>query len=185
MADILVSENNIALRCVNNEERDMHLLLKWLSEPELLQWVYGEDAPWDIDKVIDKFAKKTMPESTLTACFIMQNDKEIGYIQYYPIAKDSYKFNSNDIYEKVRNGCGIDIFIGEPSLWGRGIGSHALDLMEKYLKNTAAAHLLCSDPASDNERALRFWKKAGFSPIDIIENYDDKNKKSILMMKII
>ena len=183
MVDILVSKNNMALRPMVNNERDMRLVLKWLSEPELLQWVYGEDAPWDIDKVIDRFADKTTPESAVTACFIMRDDREIGYIQYFPIAKDSYKFNSIGMYEKVKNGFGLDVFIGEPALWGQGIGTQTLDLIEEHLKISIGAHLLCSDPATDNERALRFWRKAGFSPVGLIENYDDKSKKSVLMTK--
>ena len=185
MDNVLIYKNNMALRRMNNEERDMQLILKWLSEPELLQWVYGEDAPWSIDKVTFKFSENTAPESTVTACFIMQDNEEIGYIQYYPITKDSYKFNSNDTYEKVKKGYGTDIFIGDPSLWGHGIGVQALKLLEEHLKNTAAVDLICADPAEDNERALHFWKKIGFSSIDLIENYDDKNKKSVLMIKAI
>lgn len=57
--------------------------------------------------------------------------------------------------------------------------------MEEYLKNNTEADVLCADPATDNGRALRFWHKAGFKPVDLIENYDDSNKKSILMVKVL
>ena len=36
---------------------------------------------------------------------------------------------------------------------------------------------------TDNPRAVHFWQKVGFRQIDIIKNYDDENKESILMIK--
>ena len=45
--------------------------------------------------------------------------------------------------------------------------------------------VLCVDPITDNSRAVHFWQKVGFQPIDIIEAYDNGDQKSILMMKVL
>ncbi len=44
-------------------------------------------------------------------------------------------------------------------------------------------NIICVDPATDNARAMHFWQKVGFVPIDVIENYDYDDKESILMVK--
>lgn len=179
----MISKGNISLRRVKNEEADMKLLLKWLTNPDVLRWAYGEDAPWDMEKITEQFGEKTTGDSSTVGCFITLGGEEIGYIQYFPIEEDSYKFNSREMYEKVADGYGIDIFIGEPELWGQGIGGRAVDLMAEWLKNNTTAKLICADPATDNERAQRFWRKTGFEPIGLIEDYDDSSKMSMLMMR--
>ena len=179
----MISKGNISLRRVKNVEADMILLLKWLSDPEVLRWAYGEDAPWDLEKITAEFGEKTTGDGSTVGCFIAVDGEEIGYIQYFPIEEDSYKFSSREMYERVADGYGIDIFIGEPELWGQGIGSRAVGLMADWLKNNTTAKLVCADPATDNERGLRFWGKNGFQSIGLIENYDDSSKMSILMMR--
>ena len=181
----MISKGNISLRRVKNVEGDMRQLLKWLTNPEVLRWAYGEDAPWDLEKITEQFGGKATGTSSTVGCFIGLDGKEIGYIQYFPIEEDSYKFSSGEMYEKVAEGYGIDIFIGEPELWGQGIGGKAVALMADWLKKNTSAKLICADPATDNERAMRFWKKNGFEPIDLIENYDDSSKMSRLMLRII
>ena len=113
----------------------------------------------------------------------MYNNQEIGYLQYYPIKKDSYKFSSEDSFEKLAEGYGLDMFIGEPELWNKGIGTLTIGLVEDYLKNNMKAKVLCVDPTTDNSRAVHFWQKVGFEQIDVIEAYGDSNQKSILMIK--
>lgn len=50
------------------------------------------------------------------------------------IEEDSYKFASYDTYLQVEKGYGVDIFIGEPKLWGKEIGEATISLIEEYLK---------------------------------------------------
>lgn len=180
-----ISKDAISIRRMKNDVKDMSLLLEWLNNPLVLQYVYEEGIPWDLEKVQQEFAEKTIDGESAIACMILCNDKEIGYFQYYPIDEDSYKYNDITTYEKLKGGYGIDMFIGKPELWEKGIGGTVVSLIEEYLKTQLGIHILCVDPATDNERGMRFWEKVGFLPIDTIENYDDSNKKSVLMMKIL
>lgn len=117
------------------------------------------------------------------ACLILYQGQEIGYVQYYPIEEDSYKFNNSSTYEKVKGAYGIDMFIGEPMLWQKGIGRQALSNLEDFLRSQLKVPKICADPAVENERGTEFWKKVGFEVIDIIEDYDDSSAQSMLMMK--
>ncbi|MCH5188580.1 MAG: GNAT family N-acetyltransferase [Oscillospiraceae bacterium] len=177
----MISRGDMALRQVQNTERDMKLLLKWLSDPRVLRWAYGEDAPWDIEKISEHFSPKA--SDSTARCFIVHGTAEIGYIQYFPVEEDSYKYTSREMFEAAKKGYGIDIFIGEVELWDKGIGGRAVALIEEYLRGNTSAELICADPATDNPRAQRFWRKAGFTPIGLIENYDDPAKQSTFMIK--
>lgn len=180
---ILISKGNISLRLMNNTKKDMQLLLDWLTNEQVVRWVYEEGAPWDMNKIVEQFAEKTKEGGSSIPCLMMYNQQETGYLQYYPIEKDSYKLNSQDLFEKVTEGYGLDMFIGKPELWNKGIGTLTIGLIEDYLRNDMKAKVLCVDPAADNIRAIHFWKKAGFKPIDVIEAYDNSDQKSILMIK--
>ena len=177
----LISNGNIYLRLMQNTENDMNFLLHWLTNPQVVKCAYEEGAPWDMSKIIEEFAEKTEEGGSAIPYIIMYNGKEIGYLQYYPIKEDSYVFNNSETFKMVENGYGIDIFIGEPELWNKGIGSLAIGLIKDYLKNRMKTKILCVDPATDNARAVHFWQKVGFKPIDVIKNYDDK-KNSILII---
>lgn len=181
--DIFISKGNIALRLLRNQEKDMKLLLEWLSNPSVVRWAYEEGAPWTMEKIIEQFAEKTQEGGSSTPCIIMYNDEEIGYIQYYPITKDSYAYESADAILKTKDGYGLDMFIGRPELWNKGLGSHTIALIETYLKAEKQVKILCVDPMTDNPRALHFWSKVGFKPLEEIKAWDDDTKKSLLMMK--
>lgn len=177
------TQNGVSIRFMENTENDMAMLLSWLTNPDVLQYVYAENAPWNIEKIWGEFSEKATGESSVVACMIMYQDREIGYIQYYPIEEYSYKLNDQSLYEQIKGGYGVDMFIGEPELWQKGIGSQALNILEDHFRKTLNMHTICVDPAVDNERGIAFWRNVGFETIDIIENYDDVNVKSLLMAK--
>ena len=51
---ILISKGNISLRLMNNTKKDMKFLLNWLTNEQVVRWVYEEGAPWDMNKTADK-----------------------------------------------------------------------------------------------------------------------------------
>ena len=137
----LISKEKVAIRLMNSTDNDMNFILRWLTNPEVIAWVYDEDAPWDIDKVKIKFARKADGLGSAIPCFIMYDDKAIGYLQYYPLEEDSYIFNSPETFREIEGGYGLDMFIGEPELWDKGIGSQVIDFGKGSLE-AEAAHLL-------------------------------------------
>ena len=107
----------------------------------------------------------------------------MGYIQYYPLEPDSYRFTDTVPFEHFRGGYGIDLFLGVPALWGRGIGTEAIRQLSAYLLTQKHARLVCADPEETNIRSRCAFEKAGFSPTGRVKNYDDETKYSILMTK--
>lgn len=177
----LFFSDKIAVRKMNNDDKDRALLLEWLSDPRLTEVAWGEEAPWDAQKIEENFFEDEAENSSEVACIIEYESREIGYIQYYMLDEASYKFNSNVPCEKFIGGYGIDLFIGHPKFWGKGIGTNVIKSMANYLINTLGAKVVCADPEEDNKRSVHSFIKAGFSPMGKIENYDEPDKFSILM----
>lgn len=181
--EILAVSGPVALRLLNDDDADMQQLLKWLSDPRITRHVYGEGVPWTPEKVRAKFAPKARPGSATTACLILRNGQPAGYVQCYPVKRDSY-LCSQPVQKQLRGAYGVDMFIGVPAWQRKGLGSAALRALEDVLRRKGV-RCLCADPAADNEPGLRFWPKAGFEPIEVIEDYDDPARQSILMKKML
>lgn len=181
---MLFTSENIMVRKMNNDCKDMSFLLKWLTTPAVTELAYKEGIPWDIEKVKAEFGRKTAEGSSTTPCFIVYDGKEIGYIQFYPIEEDSYPFNEAAPFSKFVGGYGIDIFIGCPDLWGKEIGTKTVMAMVDYLMVVHDAKVVCADPEEDNLRSVKCWIKAGFLPMGKIPNYNFPDKTSIFMARV-
>lgn len=63
---------------------------------------------------------------------------------------------------KHRGEIGISVLKSE---WGQGIGSMLMEEILKFAKETAKAEIVSLEVRSDNERAIRLYKKFGFEKI--------------------
>lgn len=179
----MIRKGNVAIRRLRDNEEDMRLLCQWLTDPRVIAHAYGEDAPWDLKKVWENFQENTREDSPTAGCMILYEGEAVGYLQYYPVTEDSYKFNQEVPYKMVRGSFGTDMFIGRPALWRRGIGRQAVELLGTYLKEQFGVRQLCADPATDNACGMHFWPQAGFQTIGLVEEYDDCTRFSALMVK--
>lgn len=178
--NIIARSGAVALRRLQNTDEDMTLLLSWLTDPKVVARVYAEGAPWTLEKVRRAFAGHTRPTGT-AGCIILRDDQPVGYLQYYPVRRDSYAA-STFAQSQMAGAYGVDMFIGLPGLWRKGTGSAALKALEGLLR-TKKVSALCADPSTENEIGLRFWPKMGFDPLEVIEDYDDPAKQCLLMIK--
>lgn len=179
----LFNAGGIAVRRMENTVADKTLLLEWLTNPAVTRWAYGENAPWDMAKLEKGFGPKLTGSENMTPCIMEYTGEAVGYLQFYPLEKDSYAFTQEVPYEKVAGGYGMDIFIGQPALWGKGIGSMTVGAAAEYVFCRRKARLVCADPGEKNQRSVACFQKAGFVPLGRIPDYDDPLSVSILMAK--
>ena len=64
--------------------------------------------------------------------------------------------------EPTRDVYGVDLFIGLPELWEKGIGTAALSALVGYLFDDMGALEIVIDPRVSNVRAIRSYEKCGF-----------------------
>ncbi len=88
----LIKEPGLAIRPMRDEPQDYELLSKWLSDERVLEFAYGRDNPFPVDRVRAKFGPRVRGEERVVPCMLEYDDISIGYMQYYPVEKnhDSY-----------------------------------------------------------------------------------------------
>jgi aminoglycoside 6'-N-acetyltransferase len=135
-------------------EKDAGLMLIWMSSPHV-QPFWSENEATPEDEVEDAL---NLIGSDEGAAFIIElNKRPIGYVQYYHCGP-----------EQPEGTLGVDLFIGDVSLTGEGLGAQVLRQFGDDLLAKGAARLII-DPISSNDRAISAYRKAGF---EILETRD-------------
>jgi len=132
-------------------DSDAGLLLIWMSSPHV-QPFWSEDGSTPEDEVEQALDLIGSDEG---APFIIElNKRPIGYIQYYRCGPD-----------QLEGALGLDLFIGDVSLTGEGLGPQILRQFGDDLLAKGATRLVI-DPGSHNDRALSAYRKAGFESLE-------------------
>jgi aminoglycoside 6'-N-acetyltransferase len=150
-------------------ESDFPALARWLSDPRVLEWVYGRDEAFDLAKVAKEFGPLMRGEEDprFRAQIIECDGRAAGYVQTYPVAKASdYELDdATDVW-------GADLFLGEPELWGRGLGTEALRIAAADVFRECGARSVVIDPRVENGRAIRSYEKAGFRKVRVLAGHE-------------
>lgn len=130
------------------------LLRQWLKEPHVAEFWQEPD---DEAEFRDKFLRK-LKERSVKPFVIQVDGKPIGYIQSYEANKVGGGWWPNE-----KPGVhGIDQFIGDPSLVGRGLGTLVIDKFLQKLFSDLSVMEVITDPDPKNGRAIRAYEKVGF-----------------------
>ena len=149
------------------EENDKHLLVKWLSDNEVLQYYEGRDNPHNEDMVEEAFYSEDINE---TRCIIEHSQTPIGYIQFYTISEEQCEEYGYSNFQGTI--FGTDQFIGETKYWGQGIGKVLMESMINFLITVKGARKIILDPQSWNERAIKCYEKSGFIKVKLLPNQE-------------
>lgn len=145
------------------EQNDSSLLVKWLSNPTVLEFYEGRDNAFDLEKVHEKFYND---EPEVVRCVIEVDKIAIGYIQFYRIDAEERKLYGYLEAQEVIYG--MDQFIGEVECWNKGIGTVLVQSMVDFLIKQKQADRVVMDPQTRNERAIRCYEKCGFKKIKLL-----------------
>lgn len=148
------------------QAKDNHLLVKWLSDPMVLEFYEGRDNSFVLEKVNKLFYNAGNDK---VGCMVTYQGVNIGYIQYYPLDERTCKIYH---YDGVENIYGIDQFIGETDYWNRGIGTQLVKSMVEYLFNQMGAERVVMDPQTSNKRALRSYEECGFKRVRMLPKHE-------------
>jgi aminoglycoside 6'-N-acetyltransferase len=161
----LFTYGDLAVRELTGE--DAGLLVKWLSDPQVLAFYEGRDRPHDSVLVRQHFYEL---RGGIDACIVQYEGRAIGYMQFYPIGEEE-----RDVYgysDETLTIAGMDQFIGEPAYWNRGIGTQLMTAAIDYLVNGKGVNLIVMDPQTWNERAIRCYEKSGFRKKRLLEKHE-------------
>ena len=184
MTEKLYGEGSITIRKMLDCSEDYALMVKWLSNPTVCEYYEGKTKPYDLEKVKEKFAHRARGESRVIVCIIESEGQAIGFIQFYQAEPDEYSESEIIDMSKYTNPYGIDVVIGEPAYWNRGIGTNVMRLTIQYLFQMRNADIIFIDPQTWNTRAIKCYEKSGFTSYKVIEKreqHDDEYMDSLIM----
>ncbi|MGM0837675.1 MAG: GNAT family N-acetyltransferase [Bacillota bacterium] len=154
----MIQNDQLLIRYMNR--KDFDLMVKWLNDIKVLE--FYEESPLNLDKVIRKYGPRVEGKHYVKPCIVEYNNDPVGYVQYYEIQEvelEKYGYSEN------KNIFGIDQFIGETQLWGRGIGTSMILLILNYLSKNKSASRVVLEVKNNNTRAISCYEKCGFRKI--------------------
>jgi len=167
---LLDDGSDVAVRPMRDQSEEYQILARWLTDDRVLEWIYGRDNPYPLERVLAKYRSRVLRETDVRVCLIEHGGTTVGFIQYFPVREIS-DVESYGLTEGA-GVWGLDMWIGEPELWSQGIGSKALRLVIDYLFARDDAVKLVIDPRIDNPRAVRAYEKAGFHRARILPGHE-------------
>lgn len=142
-----LSGERVYLRPVERE--DLPLIRKWANDPEI-RALTGEVTPMSQAAAEEWFERVQADRDRVWFIVALkENDRpigEAGLLRMFPA------WRTTD----------LSIILGEKDAWGKGYGSEALHLLLDYAFGALNFHRVAVGVVGFNERALRFYEKAGF-----------------------
>ena len=129
---------------------DMPLVQRWLTEPHVAEW-------WHDPETLE-FVGGDLDHPDLAQFIVSLKGRPFAYLQCYRIGDWHASFGPQP--EGTR---GLDQFIGEADMLGRGHGSAFVRAFIDQLFLGGVPRIVI-DPRPDNPRAIRAYEKAGFVP---------------------
>lgn len=140
---------NVYLRPIETE--DLHILSKWLNDPELVKFTWpGVPHPVPKEKVEKQF-EEGLSDSSEQAFLICDSstEKPIGTVKVTGITPRSQRGN-------------LTIVLGEKEFWGQGYGTEAIVLFLNYCFRILNLRRIALEVYEYNERAIKCYEKVGF-----------------------
>ena len=162
MDGLIASENGLVIRRMRDEPAEYERIVQWQNQPHVREWWNPDDPPLSPDETQRQYEALTRADSTTIACVFEFEGRAAGYIQFYPWGP--YQEEADEMgFPAVEDAWGLDVFVGEPDLIDRGVGSALVDLLSLFLFDECGASRVMFAAAVDNGRALRAYEKAGFT----------------------
>lgn len=150
---------------------DLPRLVTWLNTPHVYEWWGRHAGPGalggagaaatNLAEVEAKYGPALEGRGTTARYLITVEGEPVGLIQWYPLA--AHLEYARQIGESPEGGAGIDFFLGEPAMLGRGLGTAAVErFTTQVVLRQPGIRRVIGGPAATNARSIRVFEKAGF-----------------------
>jgi len=127
---------------------DLPLVQRWLLEPHVAEWWH------DPETLV--FVSSDLDHPDLAQFIVSVDGRPFAYLQCYQISEWHDSFGPQPAGTR-----GLDQFIGEADMLGRGHGSAFIRAFADKLLAGGTPRVVL-DPEPENARAIRAYEKAGF-----------------------
>ena len=138
---------------------DLPLIRSWLQTPEVVRWWGDPDEQYAL-------VSGDLDHPDMDQFIVSLGEKPFGYIQCYKLSTWNQGFGAQPPATR-----GIDQFVGEPAMIGRGHGS---GFIRQFVDGLLASGIprIVTDPDPDNVRAVRAYARAGFQSERVVDTPD-------------
>jgi aminoglycoside 6'-N-acetyltransferase len=163
---------------MRDDDADYALMVRWRARPHVHDWWDPDDPAPDLKAVHAHYGPHARSEDPTTACIIELDGAPIGYLQFYrwlawPDDADALEVGADE------DTFGIDLFVGEPDLIGRGIGTRTVSLICTHLERDEGASGVALVTETTNLRAQRAYEKAGFLKVRQVLDMDTRDGRRL------
>lgn len=152
------------------------LMHQWYNSPHVVKWYSKKKL--DYKAFEKKYTQYISGELKIFGFVCYLGKKPIGYIQYYPAL--FHPPEGGLLKNLLSRTAGVDLFIGEKSFLGQGIGK--LMLCRFLQKRVFPFFDRCIvDPDEANKRAIKAYEGCGFSIFE--KSFSETGKPQLLMIK--
>ena len=143
------------------------MLHEWLERPHVAEW--WRPTP-TLEELTEEHAAAFAGDADHAPYIVLLDGAPAGYIQsYVAVASHADGWWLDERDPGVR---GIDQFIADASLLGRGLGTVMVREFVARLFRDPAVTRVQTDPDPRNARAIRCYEKAGFRADRVVETPD-------------
>ncbi len=149
---------------------DLPALLRWLSDPDVSRW-YSE-GELSLENLERQYGPGIDGLDPVDQYVVRIDGQDAEYIQAYVIDDEPDYVRQLEVEPGA---VGIDMFIGEPAIRGRGWGAPVLrTFVDRIVFGTMRAPIAIIAPDPANERAIHVYAKAGFRWRKTVPIVDDQ-----------
>jgi len=155
------------------KEADFPLLFEWLNSPHVAEQWGGVKS---LEEVQTKYRNK-LASDWQQVFIVSKNGKRFGYIQSYRASRAGGNWWPGEPDTTV----GIDQFIGDTELLGKGMGTSMVREFSDWLLSQPNTRRVIADPSLTNSRAIACYRRAGFKDVGVVETPEGQ---ALLMEKM-
>jgi aminoglycoside 6'-N-acetyltransferase len=169
----IASDGDLALRAMLDDDADFELLVRWRALPHVHGWWEPDHPAPDLEEVRAFYGPRTRAEDPTTSCIIELDGTPIGYLQFYRWLAWPEEAEALEVGADA-DAFGIDLFIGEPDLIGRGVGTRVVSLICDHLERDHGATSVALTTETANLPAQRAYEHAGFEKVREVLDTDTR-----------
>jgi aminoglycoside 6'-N-acetyltransferase len=138
---------------------DLPLIRRWLETPHVSQWWHDPAEQFEL-------VSGDLDHPNMAQYIVASDGRPFAYLQCYNLSDWNTGFGPQPIGTR-----GLDQFIGEADMLGRGHGSAFIRAFAELLLAKGTPRVVI-DPDPANVQAIRAYERAGFSKHRIVDTPD-------------
>lgn len=136
----------ISLRDLRPDDEEM--IRNWRNLPEVARYMYSDH--YIAPEEHDKWFQNMLLDLTRRYWIISYDRQDVGLTNLYDI-------------DKINRRCYWAIYIANPQVWRKGVGSGAGYLVLQYVFDRLGFNRLCCEALALNQAAIGMYRNLGFS----------------------